>query len=370
MSAPTARAAAAVTTVTAALLLGTAVPRTFAGDALAGRHSGALGATIRYTSPGSDVDHAPNRPDGSQETPRSRQRLQSGHVALHWRMGNNLTLSVMADHDRIVTQRDAISVSGAGLQLDWRLTDPSRQWHGVTTFRFSGHGSDAFERTSWVALDSATLTASRVEQPYDLQAVAEATLARRLPGGWRIGAAASAGLIRVGHGALSAQGRDAEGCRYSLDSAVDGGSLTLQQPCGDVQAFSQTWSDERTLDDRFAIAPDQDLNWTGRWVGLGAHAHWRVGRAQTSASLRWQRIHRDGIDKRIEAAGERALRQSASLSATAAYELTPALSIGIGLDWHWRPWLVERPLLYNRFTAARQDRRALLFHLGVKLRLR
>ena len=53
------------------------------------------------------------------------------------------------------------------------------------------------------------------------------------------------------------------------------------------------------------------------------------------------------------------------LSFKTGWAFTQRLSIGAGVDWRVAPWLDELPLMYNRYTAHRQDTRLPSFQVGL-----
>lgn len=349
------------------LLLAVSVSAPAAADQAA-----ANGVTVALLveSLGDTVDYEPNLSEGGTATPRSRQRLLAGRLELDWHGSGSAEVGAKAERLTITTKRDSLEIDGGTVRAGWPLSKPKASVSMQITGLASGHRSDAFERTSFTAVEGATVTASRVSDPSSLK------VGVGLESRWQMSPSVSvlgelaAGWTRVRHTSLQATAVDKDGCRYLLDSDESASTLTLAEPCGSLASFDQQWSGEEGFDERYGFAPSRDLDWDGRWMELEIGAALIRGRAQFAINWRWHRITRDGIDEKIEATGTRALRSSATLSLDAIYPLGDHVRLHASGSVRSRPWMADAPLLYNRFTAERQDKRIATFTLGVSVLFR
>lgn len=325
---------------------------------------------LHIESLGDSVDFEPNLPEGGTAEPTSRQRLLAGRLELSWRGSGLAEASAHAEKLALTTKRDSLEIDGATVHFDWPVFKRTAHISTRVTGTASGHRADAFERTSFTEVDDATVIASRVNNPSDLKVGLGLSSRWQMSPSVHVNGALGAGWTRVRHSSLRATAVDRDGCRYQLESDASSSTLTLAEPCGSLHSFEQRWPDEEGFDQRYGIAPRRDLNWDGRWVEVALGAALTQDGAQLAINWRWHRISRDGIDERIEATGTRALRSAATLSLDAAYPMGEHVHLHASGRIHSRPWMADAPLLYNRFTAERQDKRIATFNLGVSVQIR
>jgi len=318
---------------------------------------------LRYDSLLDDVDHAPNADGGGFLEARTRQRFTGVSVSLTRPVIGRATLGLTLGSYQLVTLRDELQIDGVHARLGWRLTAIEAPWQWRASFDVSSNRSDAFDKNSWTEVNGATLTRTRIDEPSDLQASIGLNARRAGPGGTTLTGFARLGATQVRHASITGTGRDEDGCRYYVAASPDGASITLAEPCDRVLAYTETYPDEQGLDARYGIAPSRDLDWRAAWLESGAGVAWAGSRLSAALDWRYRHYRRDGIDERIEAAGGNARRAAHVLSLNAGWAFTPRWSAKVGIDWRVAPWLDELPLMYNRYTAQRQDTEVPSFRL-------
>lgn|GEM_PF-1661241 len=323
---------------------------------------------VRYDSLLDEVGYAPNADGGGFLDARTRQRFTGAAVSLSRADIGRASLGLTLGSYRLVTLRDELQIDGVRAHAGWRLSAADAPLRMRVLFDVSMNRSDAFDKNSWTELDGATLTRTRIAEPRDLQASIGLGAHRDGPLGAMLGGFARLGATRVSHDEVTGTGRDDDGCRYDVAASRQRASITLAEPCGRVLDYSEVYPDERGLNDRYGIAPSRDLDWQALWIEVGAGTLWSGERLSVALDWRYRHYRRDGIDERIEASGGTARRAAHVLSFKTGWAFTQRLSIGAGVDWRVAPWLDELPLMYNRYTAHRQDTRLPSFRLSLTRR--
>ena len=320
---------------------------------------------VRHDSLLDDVEHAPNAAGGGFRDARTRQRFSATSVSVSLSGFDRASLGLSFGSYELVTLRDELQMFGVRAGAGWRLNAPRAPWRLHALLDVSMNRSDAFDKNSWTAVDGATLTRTRIDEPRDLQASVGLDARRSGPAGTLIGGFARLGATRVRHDRVTGTGRDDDGCRYEVAASRSGASIALAEPCDRLLAYSETYPGEQGLDDRYGIAPSRDLDWQAVWLEAGAGAAWSGERLSLALDWRYRHYRRDGIDERIEAAGGIARRASHVLSVQAGWAFTRRWSASAGVDWRIAPWLDDLPLMYNRYTAHRQNTRLPSFQVGL-----
>jgi hypothetical protein len=289
--------------------------------------------------------------DPSEQVPSITEGDYRGaQLQAAWRATDRLWLSGGLHQRRINNAVDRFDYRSWQVAGQYRFNDAAG---AVPAFalRLSGWGNSASQTaaTTPVRVPGAILNTVTIADPSDRNVQADLVATWPLSSRWDLSALLSVGSTKLSYGGLTATTSIA-GCNYHLKFNGNDIFGNLIEPCAGsggavIRQFYDSSGD-------YGVDVAREIAWSGRFVQVGANAHWRNDAWSLAAGYLFYTIEREHVDDILAGRGNPVYRRNHQLMFEAAYKMHPTWSPFIRAQINSNLFFNEIPVTYNSSTSS------------------
>lgn len=326
--------------------------------------------TIRYEGVPDEVAHQPRRSDEYQSLSTHHQRYSGQFLSATWIVGNRGNLQALLGSQSLYSKRNVYATNTVALAYQHLFQIPRLQWQASWSVGLRSNLPNDFQRGSFTRVGSSILSEMRMESPGDMTAYALVKLNRKLTDQTEYSVQFGGGVTSVSYDALVGNASSADGCKYTFSVDSENAVLIQQQACGQVESYQRHYPTGASIENQFGFSIEKDLEYISNYWRVSADVrHQLTRRMGVGLSFVYHHHDRPQMDERVNLQGGSPRSSSQTLRASAAYSLTPKLSLISSASYRVSPFLSELPMLYSTFSHDKFDDRALTLSLALRLRL-